>query len=193
LNERQRATKTTTSDRQTQRFLTTLRISTMLPSTIEKLISTARPAPSDSHRRVAAGPPKGKGAGLHVILTRSGECVIRGGRPIHPHCRRRSISTARPAPSDSHRRVAAGPPKGKGAGLHVILTRSGECVIRGAGLSIHTNAHRPAHVEQCPAHIEHVEVRRGEGNLWTRKCFGVCMCVCDRVVGHFYGLPRPGE
>jgi hypothetical protein len=63
-------------------------------------------------------------------------------------------------------------------------------VIRGAGLSIHTNAHRPAHVEQ--AHIEHIEVRRGEGKCF-RKCFGVCMCVCDRVVGQFYGLPRPGQ
>jgi hypothetical protein len=113
----------------------------MLLSTIDQLTSTARSAPSDSHRRVAAGPQKGKGAGLHVKLTRSGECMIRGGRPIHTHCRRRSISTARPAPSDSHRRVAAGPQKGKGAGLHVKvnLTRSGECMIRG-GRPIHTHS-----------------------------------------------------
>jgi hypothetical protein len=59
--------------------------------------------------------------------------MMRGGRPIHTHCRRRSISTARPAPSDSHRRVAAGPQKGKGAGLHVKLTRSGECMINKGG------------------------------------------------------------
>jgi hypothetical protein len=56
----------------------------MLPSTIEQLISTARPAPFDSHRRVAAGPPKGKGAGLHVNLTRSGGARDKGG-PAYPY------------------------------------------------------------------------------------------------------------
>jgi hypothetical protein len=56
----------------------------MLLSTIDQLTSTARPAPSDSHRRVAAGPQKGKGAGLHVKLTRSGGVHDEGG-PAYPY------------------------------------------------------------------------------------------------------------
>jgi hypothetical protein len=111
--------------------------------------------------------------------------MMRGGRPIHTHCRRRSISTARPAPSDSHRRVAAGPQKGKGAGLHVNLTRSGGVHDKGGPAYPYTQhvveSRRSRFAARC-------DIYRLEKMLWC-----MYVCVCDRVVGHFYGLPRPGE